>query len=106
MATSKIRTRKEIVSEMRKKQAELKKLKDSMKLLYIESLQICDKKSYYEEKEETRGRGKHKTTDMVGRIHWSQYFADGDTGKKFKIERSREVRTNGVWDISNIEWND
>lgn len=65
--------------------------------LLRESWLLSDKKQWFIEKEETRGRGKKKRTELVGRVHWIQLFEDGDTGQKFKIERSREVRVNGVW---------
>ncbi len=65
--------------------------------ILIKSYLLCDDKKTYVEKEEERGKGKNKITQLTGRIKWIQVFEDADTGEKVPIERSEVVRINGEW---------
>lgn len=95
-----MRDRKIIQSEINSKILAISKLRQEIKELSIENAQLCDKKQWYIEKEETRivsKKPKVVETVMVGRNYWIEYFLDEDTGKKFPIERNEVVRVNGEW---------
>lgn len=93
----KILTRKQLSAKAKANLKIIKKLEDENIQLLIQSWQLNDKISRYEEKEETHGRGKNKLTQLIGRIHFDQYFTDEDTGKKIKIQRSKIVCIDGIW---------
>lgn len=70
--------------------------------LIMQVVELNDEHSRYEQKPETFGRGKNKTTQLVGRLFWHEYYPDGDTGKQIKIERSRMVMLDGDWIFDNV----
>lgn len=90
-------TRKEIIKESRSIIKQIEKLQKKHIQLNRKFMLLSDKEQQYKETEETIGRGKTKTTKLIGRIHWVGKFKDQDTGKTIKIERSTVVRVNGEW---------
>ncbi|WP_183560667.1 hypothetical protein [Mucilaginibacter sp. SP1R1] len=60
-------------------------------------LLLTDKTQQYTEQEESFGRGKSKTTHLIGRVHWKEYLVDEDTHKKIQIPRSCIVKKDGQW---------
>lgn len=90
-------TRQEIIKQVKVKLKEIDKIQKSINALRIKAYQLNDNKSTYKEELETRGRGKSKKTETIGRIYFNQKFKDGSTGQYFKIERSKVVRVNKKW---------
>jgi peroxiredoxin len=90
-------TRKEISKESKRIIRQIEKLKKQHIELNRKYLLLSDKDQQFKEQLETRGRGKYKKTELVGRIHWVMKFKDSDTGQTIKIDRSRIVRVNCEW---------
>ena len=95
-----MRTRKQIEKEAKKLHESIKAARLKLKELQKEHYLLCDKKQWFTEKEETRGRGKNKEIILAGRVHWKESFIDEDNPKRpLIIERSDIVRINGVWEF-------
>jgi len=90
-------TRKQIVKKAEKLNAIIKKAKSELIELQKQDYLLCDKQQWFTEKEETTGRGKHKKTRLIGRVHWMQSFHDEDIEMHIEFERSHIVRIDGVW---------
>lgn len=78
----------------------IKQLKTEIIELNREAVLLTDKKQQFTEKEEEVlicGRPKKYETQLIGRIHWKDYFMDDDTGEKIWINRTQIVRVNGEW---------
>lgn len=96
-----MKTREDIWLDIDQNNSDIEELNNVNKKLLKESYLLCDEEQWFEEKEETRGRGKSKETNLVGRIHWKEFFQDdaypNDESKGVWVERSMPVKWNGVW---------
>jgi hypothetical protein len=86
-------TKKEKAIEARiaAKQMQIKRLHNDIMNLRFEANKCGD----YRVTVETRGRGKSKRTEKIGRQYWKEKFQDEDTSEYVTIERSRVVSVNG-----------
>jgi hypothetical protein len=61
----------------------------------------------YEEKTTAIGGGKSGRNPRrilkQGTLYFTEFFTDGDTGKKIPVERSLVVKTDDVWDEFNLK---
>lgn len=92
-------TRNQIEKKIEKNNQKIKLLELQNRNLFLQSLEISDKKQQYNESEVEIGRGKKKEKVLMGKITWKENFMDEDTGKLIEIERSQYVKRNGVWVI-------
>ncbi|MBW3021684.1 hypothetical protein KY328_02090 [Candidatus Woesearchaeota archaeon] len=82
----------------------MQELKNELIELYRQDCLLCDSRQWYTEEEEERiisKRPKKVEKDLVGRVHWKEFFYDddypNDKNKGVEIERSRPVKVNGEW---------
>ncbi len=94
----KIKTKRQKLSDKAKLNLlKIEKLKSDNRDILIKSWLLCDEKQQYKEELRVKGKGKNKTTELIGRIIWMQLFEDKSTGKQYEIERSEVVRINSEW---------
>lgn len=78
-------------------------IKDSQKSIretQVKIYQLCDDVSTYKEGREDvliSSRPKKFENKLIGRVFWTQYFEDEDTGQKIAIDRKRIVREDNKW---------
>lgn len=66
-----------------------------------EAMLLCDEQQRYTEHLETstfKENGKRIQVErVIGRIHWKQIFKDENNPNGLELERSENVRIDGVW---------
>ncbi len=97
-----MRNRAQIRAEHEEVSAQTESLKLKLTDLVKEDWLLSDKEQWFTEQEETEQvskRPKKFETALVGRVHWNEFFQDGDKpeGEGVTIERSKIVRVNGEW---------
>lgn len=90
-------TRAKIRANIKKANDKMKLLQDELLNLHRQDTLLCDNQQWYTEEERTLGRGKNKTTHLMGIVHWNEDFIDEDTGDIVTIERSQYVMKDGEW---------
>lgn len=93
----KTRTRTGIRTEIEVKKELIKQLEDEIVDLIHEDYLLNDDEQWYTEKEESIYINNPTSTEMVGRINWTQKVRDEDSGKLFDINRSSIVKVGSKW---------
>ena len=98
-----MKTRNQLRKEIESKQSEVNVLQDEIRDLKIQFLKTCDSEQTYEEKEEefvVKKRPLTRAKHLVGRIHFTSFISDEDTGNKIPIKRQPIVMLDGKWDLN------
>lgn len=94
-------TRKQIESRIEKNNQKIKLIEQSNRNLFLQSLEISDKRQWYTEEDKIlsikKGGKTIKENCIIGFINWKEDFECQETGKKISIERQQAVKRNGIW---------
>lgn len=91
-------TRKAIEKKIKINEDKIKALNQQNRNLYLQSLEISDKQQQYSEHEiEIINDDEEKEKVVMGKVSYTEYFLDEDTGKHIPIKRSYFVKRNGIW---------